>query len=103
MFHIATREHEKNPASGLLLFFASKRAGLRFEAVFHDFSVKGAPADVEEPGGFLLVPGGAFEHAHDVRTLGLSQRWHTRRRVGGDRCLWVKELDIRISDHPARS
>src|SRR5262245_34979191 len=42
---------------------------LGFEAVFDDFAVQGAAADIEHAGGFLLVPLDGLEHPHDVRAL----------------------------------
>src|SRR3954463_2543919 len=60
-----------------LSFAAAPAAGLprlRLELVLQNLPIQRAAADIQNARRFLLVPLHPFEHADDVRTLGLGQR-----------------------------
>src|SRR4029453_16653854 len=78
----------------LIVSPSSRRPCFRLEPVFDDLSVERASADVEGPGRLFLIPSSPFEHAHDMRTLGLGQGRHTWRSIRSDRGLRMEEFDV---------
>src|SRR5579885_2705296 len=74
---------------------ARAAAGFGLELIFDDFPVERAAADIEDPRRFLLVPLRGFQHADDVRALGLGKgRELVAHRLRGGRRR-VEEFDVR--------
>src|ERR1035437_908748 len=98
-----SRAYYHSTEAGRSYFFAAppgaRRPWFRLQLELDDLAVQRAAADVEHPGGLLLVPFHRFEDPYDMGAFGIGER---RQPVagarGGHRRSRVQELDVGGAD-----